>query len=194
MSVSCPICGRKFQRWIIAQALPISQLDLQWVTIALELIPADRLFELDLVKLKRRTSQRIRRTAPSVSIVLGGIEAEFRTADDTFLLHGHFLISRFSKEEEQALKAAFRKIDRAHPVRVDPLNDPVKQISYSFKYATYHRPGSKTGPHRPRPVPLPNGPLMDLSVWRSRSTFLDFVFMMGLRRVGGRLLPHGHEQ
>ena len=85
MSVSCPKCGRKFRRWIIAQALPISeQLDLQWVTVALELVPANDLFKLDLLKLKRRTSQRIRRAAPSVSLVLGGIEAEYLSADDAF--------------------------------------------------------------------------------------------------------------
>ncbi|CAJ0882920.1 hypothetical protein AMST5_03382 [freshwater sediment metagenome] len=189
MSVSCPRCGRKFRRWIVAQALPFyRKLDLQWVTVALELVPADRLIEVDLLKLKRRTSQRIRRTAPSASVVLGGIEAEYLADEDAFLVHGHFLISRLPKEEEAAFRAAFRKIDRAHPVRIDPLNDPLKQISYSFKYATYYRPGKQTGPYRPRPVPLPDGPLMDLSIWRAHYTFLDFVFMMGVRRRGGALL------
>jgi hypothetical protein len=194
MSVSCPKCGRKYRRWIIGQALQISEnLDLQWMTVALEVVPADRLFEVDLIKLKRKTVQRIRRSAPSVSFVLGGIEAEYLSADDAFFVHGHFIISRLPRDEEATFRAAFSNIDRSHPVRIDPLSDPAAQISYTFKFSAYHRPGKQTGPYRPRPVPLPDGPLMDLSIWRAHYTFLDSVFMMGLRRVGSKLVRLNRE-
>lgn len=194
MSVCCPKCGRRFRKWIIAQALPLAtQLNLQWATVALHLVPADELFELDLLKLKRRTSQRIRRAAPSVSFVLGGIEAEYLADEDAFLVHGHFLISRLERDEEIAFRSAFRNIDRSHPVRIDPLNDLEKQISYTFKFTTYHRPGKQTGPWRPKSVELPDGPLMDVSIWRAQYTFLDFVFMLGVRRRGSQLVRQKRE-
>ena len=34
---------------------------------------------------------------------------------------------------------------------------------------------------------------MDLSIWRAQYTFMDFVFMMGLRRVGSQLVRQKRE-
>jgi hypothetical protein len=189
LSVSCPICARRFRRWIIGQALPFCQLlDLQWATVAIELVPVDKPFEQDLLSLKRRTAQRIRRAARSVSFVLGGIEAEYRCPEKAFLVHGHFLISRLSKDEEKRLRAAFQCAEIPRAVKIDELNDPVRQISYTFKFPNYFRPGKQTGPFRPRAIPLPDGPLMDLAIWRAQYSFLDFTFLMGLRRRGGELV------
>ena len=85
--VCCALCGRQFRRWLTGQALRHqSGLDLQVVTVALELAPTNRLTDCDLLLVKRRAAQKVRRAAPSAEFVLGGIEAEYRQGDDSFLI------------------------------------------------------------------------------------------------------------
>lgn len=187
--VSCPICARLFRRWLISQALHHQQdLDLIVLTIALELVSSKKLRKLDLRVLKRRTSQRIRRAAPSARFALGGIEADYRQGDDTFLVHAHLLIPQLPFDEVNALRSAFADIDLARPIKVQPLRDPAAQISYTLKFTTFHRPGSQKGSRRPTAIPLPDQALKRLTLWRARHGFLDFVFLMGLRRRGGDLV------
>ena len=138
--------------------------------------------------LKRRVSQRIRRAAPSAHFVLGGIEADYRHGDDSFLLHAHLLVSRLPRDEVKALRAAFAEIGVTRAIKVQPLRDPVTQISYLLKFTTFHRPGSQNGSRRPSAIPLPSEALKQLTLWRAQHGFLDYIFMMGLRRRAGDLV------
>jgi hypothetical protein len=71
--VSCAICGRLFRRWFTGQALRYQRaLDLRVLTVALALVPSNGLTKCDLLGVKRRAAQRLRRTAPSAEFVLGG--------------------------------------------------------------------------------------------------------------------------
>jgi hypothetical protein len=187
--VYCPICGRLFRHWLTGQALRHQRsLDLQVFTLALELVPTKRLAKFDLRVVKRRAAQRLRRAAPSAQFILGGIEAEFRQNDDAFLLHAHLLVPRLPRDELTALRSAFANIDVARPIKVQTLRDAPKQISYLLKFSTFHRPGSQKGSRRPNAVPLPDYAFEQLTLWRARYGFLDFVFMLGLRRRGGDLV------
>ena len=186
--VSCAICGRLFRRWLISQALRHQDhLDLVVLTIALELVASKKLRTLDLRVLKRRASQRIRRTAPSARFVLGGIEADYQQNDDSFLVHAHLLVSRLPQDELTALRSAFADIDVTRAVKVQPMREPAAQVSYMLKFTTLHRPGSQNGSRRPTAIPLPDQALKRLMLWRARHEFLDFVMMIGLRRRGGDL-------
>jgi hypothetical protein len=188
-SVCCPSCSRKFRRWFICQALRHERdLELQVLTVALELVPSNELSQINLSVLKRRTSQRIRRAAPSVRFVLGGIEADYRQTDDAFLVHAHLLVSRLPRDEVKALRSAFAEIGVTRAIKVQPLRDPVTQISYLLKFTTFHRPGSQNSSRRPSAIPLPSEALKQLTLWRAQHGFLDFVFMTGLRRRGGDLV------
>jgi hypothetical protein len=187
--VYCAICGRLFRRWFIGQALRHQRsLDVRVLTVAFELVPSKELGMCDLLVVKRRAAQRLRRAAPSTQIVLGGIEAEFRQNYDAFLLHAHLLISHLPPAELNALRSAFPSIDVLRPVKLQKLKDAPRQISYVLKFATYHRPGSQKGSRRPRAIPLPDHALRQLTLWRARYAFLDFVFMMRLRRNDGDLV------
>lgn len=184
--VCCPVCGRWFRRWFICQALRHRRnLDLEVLTIALELVPSKNLHKLDLHVLKRRTSQRIRRAAPSARFALGGIEVGYRQGDDTFLVHAHLLVSQLPFDEVNALRSAFADIGVTRAVKMQPLRDPPAQISYLLKFTTFHRPGSQNGSRRPTAIPLPDLAFKRLTLWRARHGFLDFVFLMGLRRRAG---------
>ncbi len=188
-SVSCPSCSRKFRRWFICQALRHERdLELQVLTVALELVPSNELSQINLSVLKRRTSQRIRRAAPSAHFVLGGIEADYHHVDDSFLLHAHLLVARLPRDEVKALRSAFAEIGVTRAIKVQPLRDRVSQISYLLKFGTFYRPGSQNGSRRPRAIPLPSEALKELTLWRAQYAFLDFVFMIGLRRRGGDLV------
>jgi hypothetical protein len=146
------------------------------------------LAKCDLLVVKRRVAQRFRRAAPSAKFVLGGIEAEYRQGDDTFLVHAHLLVSRLPRDELKALRSAFADIDVARSVKKQALRDPAAQTSYLLKFMTLHRPGSQSGSRRPIAIPLSNHALKELTLWRARHGFLDFVFMIGLRRSGGDLV------
>jgi hypothetical protein len=193
--VYCAVCGRQFRRWLIGQALRHqSGLDLQVVTVALELAPTNRLTDCDLLLVKRRAAQRVRRAAPSAKFVLGGIEAEYRQGDDSFLIHAHLLVSQLPPDQLEALRSAFADIDVMRAVKVQELRDPAAQISYLLKFTTFHRPGSQNGSRRPRAVPLPDDALKQLTLWRARHGFFDFLFMIGLRRRGGDLVQIDNEK
>ena len=185
----CAICGRRFRRWFTGQALGHqSHLDLEFITVALELVPTQMLTDCDVKVVKTRVAQRFRRAAPSAKFVLGGIEAEYRQSDDAFLVHAHLLVSRLPDDELAALRSAFADIDITRTVKTQALCDPATQISYLLKFTTYHRPGPQNGSRRPRAFPLPDRALKELTLWRARHDFLDFVFMIGLRRRGGDLV------
>jgi hypothetical protein len=187
--VYCPVCARSFRRWFTGQGLSHQgELDFRFVTVALELMRGSNLTLCDLRLMKRRAAQRIRRAAPSAGVVLGGIEADYRQSDDTFLVHAHLLIPRLPRHEEQALRSAFADIDVARAVRVQPLSDPPAQISYLLKFTTFHRPCLQNGSRRPKAIPLPDDAFRELTLWRAEYSFLDFVFMMGLRRNSGNLV------
>jgi hypothetical protein len=187
--VYCPSCGRLFRRWFTGQALRHqTALDLRVLTVALELVPSNRLPKCDLLVVKRRAAQRLRRVAPSADFVLGGIEAEYRLGDDAFLLHAHLLVSPLPRDELNELRSAFANIDVVRPIKVQQLKDAPRQISYLIKFTTFHRPGSQNGPHRPRAIPLPDPALKQITLWRAQYAFLDFVLMMHLRRNNGDLV------
>jgi hypothetical protein len=81
--VNCPICARSFRRWFVAQALRHQRdIDLEVVTVGIESVPRTELPDVDVGVLKRRVAQRIRRAAPSADFVLGGIEADYKNAED----------------------------------------------------------------------------------------------------------------
>ena len=188
-SVCCPSCSRKFRRWFICQALRHERdLELQVLTVALALVPSNELSQINLSVLKRCTSQRIRRAAPSAHFVLGGIEADYHYVDDSFLVHAHLLVSKLPSEELKALRTVFSNLGTTRAIKVQPLRDRVSQISYLLKFTTFHRPGSQNGSRRPSAIPLPSEALKQLTLWRAQHGFLDFVFMMGLRRRGGDLV------
>jgi hypothetical protein len=187
--VCCAVCGRQFRRWLTGQALRHqSGLDLQVVTVALESVATKKLAKYDLLVVKHRIAQRFRRAAPSAKFVLGGIEAEYRQGDDTFLVHAHLMVSRLPRDELKALRSAFADIGVTRAIKVQALRDPAAQISYALKFPTFHRPGSQSGSRRSKAIPLPDPALKALTLWRARHGFLDFVLMMGLRRSGGDLV------
>jgi len=185
----CATCGRLFRRWFIGQTLRIARdHDLQVLTVALEVIPPLALLSCDIPSLKRRTAQRIRRAAPSAQLVVGGIEAEYQSHENVFLVHAHLLISRLPDKEMKALRSAFSDIDVTRPVKLQELKDAPRQVSYLLKFVTYHRPVPQNGSRRSLAMPLPNHAFAQLALWRSRYGFFDFIFMKGIRRKGGDLV------
>jgi hypothetical protein len=152
------------------------------------------LTDFDVKVLKPRVAQRFRRAAPSAEFVLGGIEAEYRENDDSFLVHAHLLVSRLPRDELKSLRSAFADVGVTRAVKVQAIRAPAAQISYLLKFPTFHRPAPQNGSRRPKAIPLPGHALRQLTLWRARHGLLDFVFMMHLRRRGGDLMRIDNEK
>ena len=86
------------------------------------------------------------------------------------------------------LKKALRGAGPKFPVKVQRLLNPERQISYSIKFHTYFRPWSRSGAARSPAVPLPPDRLAEHAKWCSACTFDDFVFLVGAKRRGGRIV------
>ena len=76
---------------------------------------------------------------------------------------------------------------RADPLDVEDLNDPERQISYMFKFVTYHRPGKIGRDGRARAYPLPPDRLAELATWWWKYQFSDFVFFTAPVAEGAKL-------
>jgi hypothetical protein len=104
------------------------------------------------------------------------------------VLHVHLLAIRVPQEAWDSLEEKLATTGRADPLDVDDLNDPERQISYSFKFVTYHRPGKNGREGRARAHPLPPDRLAELAKWWSKNQLSDFVFLYGARRRWGSII------
>ena len=186
-STNCPLCARLFRRWFAAQGLRIARShETVVVSINIEKCSALGLAKLDLRNLVSNCRQHIRRAIPDLEFALGGIEAEYLADEDQFLLHVHMQMPRPTRKQEAALRSAFKRSEVSRAVKIQAMKDIQSQVPYLLKFVTYHRPGRQIGPHHARAMPLPLHALEALTSWRDRHGFLDFVFAIGMRRVGDR--------
>jgi hypothetical protein len=191
-TLACAVCARRFRFALIRETLRIARLEVghhQWATIHLETIPVGSLPDVSVKRARERLRQRLQRTGFHGSILIGLIEVSWLARDRVWLLHVHVVAIHVLPEAWDALEKKLAKSGRADPLDVDDLEDPERQISYSFKFVTYHRPGKNGREGRARAYPLPPDRLAELATWWSRYTFDDLVFLYGARRRGGRIVP-----
>ncbi len=125
--------------------------------------------------------KRLDRAGFKDAIVVGGIEVAWQENHQRWLLHAHVLALGVTAQAWQQLEVALRDSGTAKPVRVVPLRDPDRQLSYCVKFVTYQQPGRLR-------FGLPPDRLVELAAWQSRYRFEDFLFAYGARRRGGQLV------
>jgi hypothetical protein len=195
---TCPICARRFRRWFAANVMAIAQKISNPVTLTLfcDTLPEGQLHRADIAKLHDRVRQRFRRAGLGDIVAVGGTEVAYRADQKDWLVHLHLLVGGVETSALERLRSAWAKSDIRAPIRISPLVDPARQIGYLLKFSTFHRPGAQSSARRPRAYPLPQPRFEELARWYSDYEFSDFVFLLGARRRGHRILclgADGHE-
>jgi hypothetical protein len=192
----CPICARHFRRWFAANVMAIARKISNPVTLTLfcDILPEGKLHGADLAKIHDRVRHRFRRAGLGDIVAVGGTEVAYRADQQDWLVHLHLLVGNVEKSALERLRAAWAKSDMRAALRISPLVDPDQQIGYLLKFCTFHRPGGQSSARRARAYPLPPPRFEELARWFNDYEFYDFVFMLGARRRGHRIvrLQSGH--
>ncbi len=185
-SPTCPVCGRQYRRWLIAQGLRVAAVANRpkVVTVYLCESAEGSLNTANLRKLQGMLRARLRRSKLGKAVVIGGIEVGYRAKRKVWLIHAHLLVAEAPEAAIARFKDSHNSI-RKKSVVVQLLKDAPKQVSYLQKFATYHRPGKKKS--KGRPVPIPHRPLIELLRFMSVQRFEDFRFLQNVRFTGSRL-------
>jgi hypothetical protein len=156
-SPNCATCARSFRRGKIREVLAIAKANPgthECATIYLATIPAGSLPAIDLKKVHDAFRKRLNRCGFNQSMLIGSTEAGWSSKDQIWVLHVHVLAVGVSTDAWAALEEKLADTDRKIPLKVQPLKDPERQISYNHKFVTYYR--SYFGEGLSRALPLPH--------------------------------------
>lgn len=186
----CPICARRFRRWFAANVMVLAGNVSNPVTVTLfcDTVPERQLHRVDIAKLHDRVRHRFRRAGLGDIVALGGTEVAYRADYKDWLVHLHLLVGDVERSALERLRAAWANSDIRAPIRISPLVEPPRQLGYLLKFSTFHRPGAQSSSRRARAYPLPQPRFEELARWYSDYELTDFVFMLGARRRGHRIL------
>jgi hypothetical protein len=189
--VVCAMCSRAWRFRLIRKLLAIAKLipgQHKIVTIFLEAVRPGKLATVKIKRAHDRLRKQLARSGFSGSHLVGGTEVEWNSATQTWILHVHLLAIGVPPAAWKRLRRALRGVGPKYPVKVQRLRNPERQISYSIKFPTYFRPKAHNGAGRPPAVPLPLDRLAELAAWWSGHTFDDFIFLVGAKRQGDRIV------
>lgn len=210
LSAADPKCLRDMRRWATDQACRLQREERRraghrgtTVTVIPIGLRAElgRLDEIDVRKVRQACWRALHRMEIGLP-VYGGIDISFnedaRTGEPGhYQVHLAFAILGHanSKEAHADLK---RRIEKAfdleptvaRPVRMDPIRDPMRQLSYLYK-ATFFRRVSiigRGGRADTKLYPLKPQHLAEIALWLERGSMTDRLVLYGLRRRGTRII------
>ena len=172
----CGPCGRHYKIWVASQTLAYQQSGVlsKIVTVLIKEIPVGALSGVSL-QLERDAFRR-RLVRHGITACIGNLETAYKPERRTWVLHAHLLIFGSSASALEKLRESL-PLPRA--VDVGEIKNPVRQITYLFKFVTYYR-----HPSSPRPLPLPAEPLAEILRLRRRNSFADHLVLLGFQRRG----------
>jgi hypothetical protein len=189
--VICAVDARAFRFRLIRELLAIAKSipgQHRIVTIFLGAFPAGMLCKAVVKRALNRLRKQLERNGFERSHLMGSTEVNWDSATRTWILHVHLLAIGAPPAAWKRLRRALRGVGPKFPVKVQLLRNPERQISYLIKFHTYFWPKSRTGGVRSQAAPLPPDRLTELAKWWSGHTFGDFIFLVGAKRRGGRIV------
>jgi len=203
LSPCCPECNGRTRIWFyaeVAQALRIeqgttTQPKLNIITLVPEgwILPRRQIISFDPKVLIDRVRHQFLRAGGNGAIAIGAVHGEYDKLRQYWQPHLHLAargldvrtISLLRRRHYQRTPLVYR------PMVVQPLSDSPPQISYLLKSywplrERYVRAnGKEFSTFRRIPEPLHSEYLM----MQDQFNLLDFVFLLGVRRQGHRLVP-----
>ncbi len=198
----CPECTGRMRIWFyaeVAQALGIEQTTAQSRSNIITLVHEDwilqrqQIMTFDPKVLIDRVRHQLLRAGGDGAIVIGAVHGEYDKQRQYWQPHLHLIVQDLDAPTISLLRN--RHYQRTplvyRPMVVQPLRDPPRQISYLLKSywpmrERHARAGyQKSSTFRRIPEPLHSEYLM----MQDQFNLLDFVFLLGVRRQGHRLVP-----
>jgi hypothetical protein len=187
----CAICARQYKCYFTGQALAIAKSVTgphEFATVYLDRIDVGSLPDVSVRQAHDAFRMRLNRSGFGGSVLVGGTEAAWIASDRCWIVHVHLLAIGVPGDSWDRLRRRLDYSGSGAALKVQPLRDLARQISYLTKFTTYHRP-LKRGPTGPSPCfPLPPRRLEELAAWWANYHFEDFAFLYGARRRGGHIV------
>jgi hypothetical protein len=186
----CPLCARTYRRYLTSELLRLHSEFVDEVRILvalLEAAPRGRLQDLEIDRHRHGLRKRLDRAELGHVPVVGGFEMIYRARTKQWVLHINLVMFGGEAKAIAKFEAGFRDNKLYRPVERVKVEDPVEQLSYVLKFATYHRPRQQRGPKKPNALPLNASEHMELVRWMARHEFTDHLFLFNVRRRGAAL-------
>jgi hypothetical protein len=188
--ILCPPCARLYRFWFGSEVLSliVHGISTRVLTILLLAVNGDELGDVELKRQHERLRKRLIRAG--IRAAIGGTEVCYKAAKDQWIVHVHLLVFGRSDAAIANLKDMFAGTDELdNAVDAKALRDPIEQVTYLQKFATYHRPGKLGFRGKGRAYPLKKEQILQLGQWTQRYWFQDYLFLLGFRRRGFRIEP-----
>jgi hypothetical protein len=187
--ILCALCPKDYRTWLTASVMSFvtPAVKCHVVTILLVAAHGPLLAAVDVKKEHDRLRKRLLRCGFLAAI--GGTETSYEASSDLWTVHVHLLVFGDIVLPLKRLRAMVQKDGFERPIKSQSLRDPIAQISYLQKFATFHRPGRAEARGRGRAVPLKSDQVAQLAAWHSGRKFTDYLFLLGFRRRGARIIP-----
>ncbi len=188
----CAICARRFRGYHTSELLRIADMfegPHEVATIYLDAVEEGCLSDVNIKREHSKLRKCLERAGFGDAILVGGTEANWTAMDRLWIVHVHALAIGVPHEAWARLRKKLKGDGMKMPLKVQPLRDGPRQLSYVQKFVSLHRPLGRGASGPGRPFPLPLARLAELAAWWSHFRFDDFVFVYGARRRGGRIFP-----
>jgi hypothetical protein len=177
-----------FRRWLIGELLRVARKTRQPIhilTVLLQQASSDKINALDLKAWRHVLRKRLLRAGLATASIIGGFEIVYRQNSRAWVLHANLMVIGATQAGLDGFAAASDTLGLDRAVVCAPLKDLPKQLSYTLKFTTYHRPLGQQGPVKGPAVPLNAPEHHALIKWMSRYEFKDFLFLFNARRKDG---------
>ena len=196
-SPACPVCTRRFRRWLYGEICSVFSLQKDLYTATLVPLkyryPSGELHRLSLVGIKDLLRQQINRVGLGHLVAVGGVDMSFNEHADNiwpphWQAHFHIAIQGARDEDFGDRVDRFYPADKVclRPIVVDPVRNAEKQLSYLAKPYFARRVSfiTSAGVRNARDYPLKDYQLREITLFLSKSDMMDRIFLFNCRRYG----------
>ncbi|MDP3603826.1 MAG: hypothetical protein Q8R85_21945 [Bosea sp. (in: a-proteobacteria)] len=176
----------------VLQTLPNGEDTLQFVTLLGNPVGDRDLRYFAIEAFHDNVRQKLRRCGLGPTVTIGGTEFARHTPDGGWVPHLHMIMRSPAKEALDELRARCRRtVQLDRPLQVKAVGNLIGLSTYIQKFSLNDWPLDRTGPSRAGARSLPSRQARILARFMLRHRFSDFLFLVGCKRRGDRIMVEG---
>lgn len=190
-SLACPVCTRRYRRWMYSRMCRLFQNSTDLVVITIvsvrDKIRKENLYDYPISRIKNRYYQVLRRMGFK-GVAIGAVDIDFLQHEQVYQAHIHFVAMGMTKQQIQQLRMVVKNKpdEMERPLKVQKLKDMPQQLTYVIKFLwrRKERCSNQNIGGVTRKVRLYREEHKKSLVKMDRSTTSQMVLMFGVRRIG----------